>query len=226
MPKRILGVAFLTACVLGVGCSTIPPIVRQLKDDPAIIAVTGFYASIGFDPSPTNGMTPLPHIALGHGTSVRLGIHDCAYLSDATGARASVNGSPASLQNATSPTPTPPSGATFTGWSGGGCSGTDPCKVIVSQSQSVTAPFGGASGPPTLTVIKTGNGTVKSDPAGIDCGTTCSAGFTSGTTVTLTATPPSGATFTGWSGGGCSGTDPCKVTVSQSQSVTATFGGR
>jgi hypothetical protein len=29
----------------------------------------------------------------------------------------------------------------------------------------------------TLTVVKTGNGTVTSSPAGINCGTTCSASF-------------------------------------------------
>src|SRR5439155_65795 len=58
-----------------------------------------------------------------------------------------------------------------------------------------------------LTVSKTGtgSGTVTSSPAGISCGTTCSASFTSGTMVTLTAAPAAGSTFTGWSGGGCAG---------------------
>src|SRR5207245_172507 len=43
----------------------------------------------------------------------------------------------------------------------------------------------------TLTVSKTdlGGGTVTSSPAGIDCGSTCSATYVSGTTVTLTAAP-------------------------------------
>src|SRR5438093_768142 len=41
--------------------------------------------------------------------------------------------------------------------------------------------------------------------------------------VTLTATPASGSTFTGWSGGGCSGTGSCSVTVTAAVSVTATF---
>jgi len=43
----------------------------------------------------------------------------------------------------------------------------------------------------TLTVNKSGNGsgTVTSNPAGINCGTACSANFTSGASVTLTATP-------------------------------------
>jgi len=49
---------------------------------------------------------------------------------------------------------------------------------------------------------------VTSDPAGINCGSTCEATFTGGTSVTLTAASGTGATFTGWSGGGCSGTGP------------------
>src|SRR5207244_12352178 len=59
-----------------------------------------------------------------------------------------------------------------------------------------------------LTVSKagTGSGTVTSSPAGITCGATCSAPYASGTVVTLTATPSANSAFTGWSGGGCSGT--------------------
>ena len=76
-----------------------------------------------------------------------------------------------------------------------------------------------------LTVNKAGTGTghVSSNPAGIDCGWTCSSYFPQDTTVTLTATPDPGSTFSGWSGG-CSGTNPsCAVTISQAKTVTATF---
>ena len=50
-----------------------------------------------------------------------------------------------------------------------------------------------------LTVSKAGSGggTVTSSPAGVNCGSTCSASFASGSTVTLTATPASGSTFCG-----------------------------
>jgi hypothetical protein len=41
--------------------------------------------------------------------------------------------------------------------------------------------------------------------------------------VTLTATPTEGSTFAGWSGGGCSGTGTCQLTLSSDQDVTATF---
>jgi subtilisin family serine protease len=77
----------------------------------------------------------------------------------------------------------------------------------------------------TLTVTKggAGTGTVTSSPAGIDCGSTCSHSFDAGTSVTLTATATAGSSFAGWSGGGCSGTGTCQVTMNAATSVTATF---
>jgi len=75
-----------------------------------------------------------------------------------------------------------------------------------------------------LTVTKGGGGggSVTSSPAGIDCGSQCSADFESGTVVTLSAVPSSGSSFTGWSGA-CTGTGDCDVTMDQARSVTATF---
>ena len=75
-----------------------------------------------------------------------------------------------------------------------------------------------------LTVTRSGSGTVTSSPAGISCGATCTASFSSGTAVTLTATPAAGSTFGGWSGA-CSGTGACQVTMSAARAVTATFSG-
>ena len=43
-----------------------------------------------------------------------------------------------------------------------------------------------------------------------------------GTVVTVTATPATGSTFTGWSGA-CSGSGACSVTMDAAKSVTATF---
>ena len=74
----------------------------------------------------------------------------------------------------------------------------------------------------TLTVTKSGSGTVTSNPSGINCGTDCSEGFSSGVLVTLTASASSGSTFAGW-GGACSGTGSCQVTMTAAQLVTATF---
>jgi copper-binding protein NosD/List-Bact-rpt repeat protein len=83
--------------------------------------------------------------------------------------------------------------------------------------------FPAAPAPVTLSVTRTGNGTVGSAPAGISCGTACSAMFTAGTSVTLTATPAAGSVFTGWSGGGCSGTGACTVTITTATTVGASF---
>jgi hypothetical protein len=69
----------------------------------------------------------------------------------------------------------------------------------------------------------TGSGTVTSSPVGIDCGSTCSQAFAENTVVQLTASPASGSAFTGWSGGACSGTGTCTLTMSADQAVTATF---
>ncbi|HEX4463872.1 MAG TPA: PKD domain-containing protein [Solirubrobacterales bacterium] len=75
-----------------------------------------------------------------------------------------------------------------------------------------------------LSVFKTGtgSGTVTSSPAGISCGESCSAEFEAGKVITLTPTPASGSEFTGWSGA-CSGTGACQVTMSEAQSVAASF---
>jgi CSLREA domain-containing protein len=74
----------------------------------------------------------------------------------------------------------------------------------------------------TVTKAGTGTGTVTSSPAGIDCGSICSASFSNGTLVTLTATPPTTSTFTSWSGA-CTGTTTCVVTMDAVKAVTATF---
>jgi hypothetical protein len=124
-------------------------------------------------------------------------------------------------------TATPTGGSTFTGWSGGGCSGTGTCVVTVSAATNVTATFTAAVPPVNLTVTLAGagTGTVTSVPAGINCPGTCVAPYAPGTMVTLTATPTGGSSFTGWSGGGCSGTGTCVVTMAAATAVTATFGG-
>jgi len=114
------------------------------------------------------------------------------------------------------------SGSTFSGWTSGGCSGTAPCTLAGTGSITVTAAFATLL-TYTLTVTKKGPGTVSSSPAGISCGSTCSASYASGSAVTLTAVPGRGARFNGWSGGGCSGTGKCTVTLNAAMSVTASF---
>ena len=62
-----------------------------------------------------------------------------------------------------------------------------------------------------------------SNPPGIACASSvCSYAFTSGTPVTLTATPDWKSLFSGWSGA-CSGTGACDLTPLVNTGVTATF---
>ena len=120
-------------------------------------------------------------------------------------------------------TATPAAGSTFTGWTGGGCTGTGTCVVTMNAATTVTAGFVVQSF--ALTVNRSGNGTgtVSSSPAGINCGAACSTSFSFGTQVTLTAVAAAGSTFSGWSGGGCSGTGTCVVTINAATTVTANF---
>jgi hypothetical protein len=116
-------------------------------------------------------------------------------------------------------TATPADGSGFEGWSGA-CSGFDNCVVTMNGAQSVTATF--AQTQYTLNVSVAGNGTVTSSPSGISCPSLCTMNYSSGTPVTLTASPAGGATFNGW-GGACSGNGSCSVTMNSLESVTAMF---
>jgi hypothetical protein len=114
----------------------------------------------------------------------------------------------------------------FDGW-GGSCSGGGTCTVwfgVEQRTFHVSASFSGIP-EATLTVSSSGSGggAVSSTPAGIDCGSTCSAPFPLGTSVTLTAAADSSSAFGGW-GGDCGGTaSSCTVPLDKDRSVTATF---
>ena len=67
------------------------------------------------------------------------------------------------------------------------------------------------------------NGTITSNPTGINCGTDCSQTYILGIAVTLTATADSGYTFTHWSND-CSGTNHLlTLLINNNQSCTANF---
>jgi hypothetical protein len=94
---------------------------------------------------------------------------------------------------------------------------------IPSSPVSVTV---GSTNTHTLTVSVAGNpgGTVTSSPSGINCGSTCSHSYSSGTQVTLSSTPDLAWGFFGW-GGACSGLGKtCTVTLNSNTSVSAVFG--
>ncbi len=76
----------------------------------------------------------------------------------------------------------------------------------------------------TLTINRTtGMGRVTSQDRGLSCGTDCAEAYNAGTQVTLHAQPQWGATFAGWSGGGCSGSGDCTLTLNADTTVTAVF---
>jgi endoglucanase len=113
-------------------------------------------------------------------------------------------------------------GSAFAGWSGA-CTGTGACTVSMTQARSVTANFNtAATFSLGVTRAGTGTGTVASSPSGINCGTSCTASYANGTSVTLTATAAAGSTFAGWSGS-CTGTGSCVLSMTAARSVTATF---
>lgn len=131
---------------------------------------------------------------------------------------------PASFTRGTSVTltATPAEGSVFQGWSGD-CSG-QTCEVAMDRDTSVTATFEPKDFVHSLDVSKEGKGggTVSSQPAGVECGSLCSAWFLRRTPVMLRAVAAVGSSFGGWSGS-CSGTGNCLVVMNDDESVTASF---
>ncbi|MEK7989970.1 MAG: M6 family metalloprotease domain-containing protein, partial [Thiotrichaceae bacterium] len=117
-------------------------------------------------------------------------------------------------------TANPNDGSQFMGWSGA-CTGTGSCTVTMNESKAVVAKFD-LIPKYNLSVGVSGNGTIQSNPTGIDCGSDCNESYIEGTQVTLTATASTGSQFIGWSGS-CSGTGSCTVTMDKAKTVTASF---
>ncbi|HTM22799.1 MAG TPA: choice-of-anchor D domain-containing protein, partial [Kofleriaceae bacterium] len=120
-------------------------------------------------------------------------------------------------------TPTAATGSTFSGWTGcDSVSGTT-CTVTINGDEAVTAQFTLDSYLVAVNRTGAGSGTVASSPAGVSCGTDCSESWAYGTTVTLTATPAAGSTFTGWSGCPAPAGTLCVITVSGAANLSAAF---
>ena len=68
---------------------------------------------------------------------------------------------------------TPGADSAFAGWSGGGCSGSGSCTVMMTSDQAVTAIF--VPTPHTLRVSRAGAGSGSVAGTGIRCPGTCSA---------------------------------------------------
>lgn len=98
---------------------------------------------------------------------------------------------------------------------------TDVCPSIWPGFESQVSSGGGTTNY-NLSVNITGSGSVSSNPAGVNCTSTCTGSFAANSSVTLTATAANGYSFSGWSGA-CSGTGTCTVAMGSDQAVTATF---
>ena len=124
----------------------------------------------------------------------------------------------------------PSSGSAFTGWTGS-CTGTvSSCTLSMTGARNVSAAFTPASNSRVVTVTKvgTGKGSISSVPSRLTCGAfDCSmttASFASTISISITANPVAGSTFTRW-GGACSGTAKvCRLAAGKtSLDVTAYF---
>ena len=120
------------------------------------------------------------------------------------------------------------------------CSNDSQCAIqgglgqVCNNPNTCQAQCGAASPPPppppppansfNLSVSKTGssNGTITSNPAGINCGADCGESYSSGSQITLSASPDNNSRFDGWSGA-CNGAGTCVLTMDGDKSVSAIF---
>lgn len=102
----------------------------------------------------------------------------------------------------------------------GDCSGSGTCLVDMNADRQVTASFIEQF---ALSVLIDGQGSVISDPSGIDCGADCSAVYDRDTDVTLTAAPGPGWVLAQWIGAACPLAATCTISMQQPRTVTARF---
>lgn len=128
----------------------------------------------------------------------------------------SVSGSGSYAAGSTvTPTAIASAGSVFTGWTPAECGG----GLTLMADRICTARFEPLI---DLKVYKRGASGDRVTGAGIDCGTDCTEGYASGTSVTLVASPGADATFTGWSGD-CAGLGDCTLRMDTPKYVNATF---
>ena len=122
-------------------------------------------------------------------------------------------------------TATPDAGSSLTSWSGCDSFDGDTCTVTMTGNKSVFATFNLDNPNFNLDayVSDNGTGTITSNPAGISCGSDCSETYASGTTVTLTATPNEGYSFSSWYGCDTVNGNTCTVTMNNYKYVVAYF---
>jgi uncharacterized repeat protein (TIGR02543 family) len=107
-------------------------------------------------------------------------------------------------------TATPGTGQQFTGWSGAATGTTNPINITVDSNKTLTATFAPINY--TLTTATSGSGSI-----------TAGGSYPYGTVRSITATPGTGQTFTGWSGAATGTTNPVNVTIDANKTLMATF---
>lgn len=118
-------------------------------------------------------------------------------------------------------------GGTFAGWSG--CDSTSlatrSCSVQLYGYKGITAAYTRASSPAnyTISIAKTGQGTVLGQGNAINCGATCSTVVAADNTISLLATGVNGHALTNWSNCPAPTGNTCNVTATSNRTVTANF---
>jgi uncharacterized repeat protein (TIGR02543 family) len=104
----------------------------------------------------------------------------------------------------------------------------EPSAGVAAVTATFTKEETGPITPTALTIAKTGEGTVASSPAGIECtgaktGAECEHSFELNEMVTLTASPASGYAFSAWAGCTEHVGLTCKVKMEKAKTVKVTF---
>ena len=99
-------------------------------------------------------------------------------------------------------------------WSGGATGTSNPVTITMNGNKSVTASF--TQSPVTyILTVTAANGSVTRSPN--------KASYNAGETVTLTAVPNSGYTFSGWSGDASGSNNPLNIIMNANKTVAAVF---
>ena len=95
---------------------------------------------------------------------------------------------------------------------------THPLETQVTEQQFST------SSSYSLSVSVSGEGTVSSDPSGIECGSFCTADFLDGTEVSLAASHDPSWTLGSWIWtGACAGSDACNIVMDEDKLANVHF---
>jgi len=183
----------------------------ELKLDLTYQSPSRFVVLIGKDKAPVTTPLHTLNIATPNNGLISCGVNSC---------NDSYNQGTTLILTATSNT-----GYQFNNWTGD-CSGANPLTLTMTSDRTCSANFSSISITPTTYTlsVSTTNGSISSNPSGINCGSDCSATFNENTSVSLSATANSGYEFTGW-GGDCSGaTNPLHYTVIANAACSASFG--